>query len=60
MLKRVNHKHIIALVGAGMREEKPHRFLVLEVRLVLVYEVLYLVCFREEAGYFAVRPRGFV
>lgn len=32
VLKRVSHKHIIALVGAGLREEKPHRFLALEVR----------------------------
>lgn len=32
VLKRVSHKHILALIGAGNREEKPHRFLVLEVR----------------------------
>eukprot|EP00752_Nemacystus_decipiens_P009861 g8798.t1 len=30
VLKRVCHKHILALIGAGNREEKPHRFLVLE------------------------------
>eukprot|EP00903_Cladosiphon_okamuranus_P020598 g18908.t1 len=30
VLKRVSHKHILALIGAGEREEKPHRFLVLE------------------------------
>lgn len=31
VLKRVSHKHILALIGAGLREEQPHRFLVLEV-----------------------------
>lgn len=31
VLKRVSHKHILALIGAGNREERPHRFLVLEV-----------------------------
>ncbi|CAM9566352.1 unnamed protein product, partial [Hapterophycus canaliculatus] len=30
VLKRVSHKHILALIGAGNRAEKPHRFLVLE------------------------------
>eukprot|EP00904_Undaria_pinnatifida_P014006 jgi/Undpi1/9736/HiC_scaffold_27.g12192.m1 len=30
VLKRVSHKHIIALIGAGNKPEKPHRFLVLE------------------------------
>lgn len=33
VLKRVEHKHILALVGAGLREDKPRRFLVLEVRV---------------------------
>lgn len=32
VLKRVSHKHIIGLIGAGKRKEKPNRFLVLEVR----------------------------
>lgn len=35
VLKRVDHKHIIKLIGAGLREEKPNRFLVLEVRMLL-------------------------
>ncbi|CAM9527385.1 unnamed protein product [Ectocarpus sp. 6 AP-2014] len=30
VLKRVSHKHILGLIGAGNREQKPHRFLVLE------------------------------
>ncbi|CAM9193127.1 unnamed protein product [Choristocarpus tenellus] len=30
VLKRVEHKHIIALIGAGLRKEAPQRFLVLE------------------------------
>lgn len=40
VLKRVDHKHIIKLIGAGLREEKPNRFLVLEVRMLFRYSRL--------------------
>lgn len=40
VLKRVSHKHILALIGAGNREEHPHRFLVLEVHIYVVKERL--------------------